>query len=129
MLGAELVWFAGRGQRIRQQQETSGLSRLFWAEHAGLPSTVGEAAEKDTARGYDFDGCDCILQSGAIALGFTRSRRAVGSILTVRQIATQDQGAGFGKSFRQSDQQRSLAIRSSAVSEHESVAVGIARAV
>ena len=86
-------------------------------------------AEKDAAGCHEFDGRDCILQSRAIAFGFTGSGRTVGSVLTVRQIATQYDESYFGKSFCQRNQKRSLAVRPSAVGDDKAIAVGISGAV
>ena len=66
-----------------------------------------------------------ILQAGAITLGLARPRRTEGSILTVGEIAAQHDEASSSKSFRQRNQQRSLAIRSGTVSKNKSVAVGM----
>src|SRR5271154_2929823 len=105
MLGAELGRFARGVQWIRHQEQPRDWPgfgfRLFGAKHARLSSTVGVATEKDAASRQIPDCRERILQSGAVALGVTRSRGAVGTTLTVGQVAAQDEEACVGKSFRQ----------------------------
>src|SRR5271154_404815 len=108
MLGAELLGLARRMQGIRQQEEAGSQSRSFFrgllrslgAEHAGLPSTIRVAADKYAARREILQDCDCILQASAIAFAVARSRRAVGPILAVGEIAAQHDEASIRKRVR-----------------------------
>jgi hypothetical protein len=55
------------------------------------------ATEENGARSHTLQGSDRILQSGTIAFTIVRSRRAVRTILTKRQIAAQHKKARCGK--------------------------------
>jgi hypothetical protein len=84
-------------------------------------------AEKDAAAGQGFDGPDSILQAGTIAFRIAGPGWTVRPILTVGQIAAQHHEARLGKSLRQGNQQRSLAVRSRAVRKHKTSTIGICR--
>ena len=137
MLGAELLGLSRRMQGIRQQEQAGSQFRSFFrgflcslgAEHAGLPPAVGVASEKYVAAREILDDRGCVLQACAVAFAVARSRRAVGAILTVGEIAAQHDEAGLGKSFRQRDQQRRLTVRSRTVGQNKAVAIGRGRAV
>lgn len=68
-------------------------------------------------------GGDSLFQALAIASCAAGSRRPKRTILTIRQIATQNRETLASKGFCQSYQKRRLAIGSRAVSEHETIAV------
>src|SRR5580704_7359000 len=126
MLRAELLRLAGRMQRVREQQQTSGLRRRCFrclfsklsAEHAGLSSAIRVAAKKEAAANQMLDRHQRIAKSGAVALGIARSRWAVRAILPIRKITPQNDKPSFRKSFSQRNQQRGLAVRSGTVSQH-----------
>ena len=129
MLNAPLFRFAWRMQRIRKQKE-SGYK--FWfggAEHRGLASTVGVAAEKNSSRDTLAHNRNRIAQTGAIAFCIARKRRPGSPLLAKRKIAAQHHVAMSGKSRADCHQKRCVAIRACAVSQDQRIAVWICRRV
>jgi len=70
-----------------------------------------------------------IAQTRAIPLGITRKWRPGSLLLPEWQVETQNDIAPLGKSVAERDQERRTAIRASAVSQDQPVAVCILRQV
>jgi hypothetical protein len=90
MLDAELVRFARWMERVRKQKESRYQLGFRGAEDRRLPSTVGVAAEKYSARNFLSHGCDRIPQARAVALRITRRRRSASPFLPERKVAAQN---------------------------------------
>ena len=125
MLDAELLRFARRVQRIGEQQQARNQIWFGGAEHRGLASTVGVAAEKDPARDTLTQSSNRVAQARTIALRVAGKRRTGSPVLAEGQIATQDGVAMSSKRFAERHQQRGAAIRTRAVSQDQRFAVGI----
>src|SRR4029077_15958292 len=125
MLDAKLFRFTRWMQRIRKQEESGNKIGFGGAEHCGLSSTVGVAAQKDPASHIFTQNCNRIAQTRAIAFRIARKRRSSAPLLTEGQIAAQNDVAMDSKSFADRNQQRSIAIRARAVSQDQCVAVWI----
>jgi len=76
MLDAKLFRFTRRMQGIRKQKESGNKIGFGGAEHRGLTSTVGVAAQKDPASHIFTQNCNRIAQARAIAFRIARKRRA-----------------------------------------------------
>jgi len=127
MLGALLLGLARRMQRVGEQEEGGNWLGVFCglgAEHAGLASAIGVAAEEEAAGNYFFQGGERVLQAGAVAGGVAGAGRAEGSRLAIGEIAAQDGESGGGESFGEGDEQRGLRVGTGAVGEDEGVSVG-----
>jgi hypothetical protein len=68
---------------VREQQKSGDEIWFFGAEHAGLASAVGVAAQKDSPGGQLLQLGYGVLQSGAITGGVGRAGWAEGSCLAV----------------------------------------------
>jgi hypothetical protein len=98
MRGAELRWFLGRMERVREQQEPGGKVRVFGGQHTSLAATVGMTTKKhgpgsDLAQRFERTAQSCAVDA-AISKG-----RPVGTRLPEWQIASQDSDSGAGKNF------------------------------
>lgn len=81
-------------------------------------------AQKRAARSQSPQASHRILQALAIALRTARPWRTEPALLPIRQVAAQDGETGVRERFCCRDEQRSLAIRSSAVGQNQPVCVG-----
>src|SRR5437660_3859658 len=110
MLRALLLGTARGMERVGEQQETGNQVWFFGAEHAGLASAVGMAAEKNAGlfllvrakiptslrvrekwgAQTVFQRSDRVFQAGTIAGGVAGAGWAEGSCLAVGQIAAED---------------------------------------
>jgi len=132
MLGALLFGLAGRVKGIGEKQEPGDQCWLFGAEHAGLASAIGVAAEEDRAVSWGIPcithnflyGCDCIFQAGAVAGAVGGAGRAEGSVLAVGEIAAEDGESAVGESIREGAEKRGLSVASGTVSEDERAGIG-----
>jgi len=119
MRGTQLAGLVRRMQRIGKQQEPVGEARCFRGQHAGLATAVGMPAEPDVFGILSADFEDLLAQTFAIARGVGGAGRTVRAVLSKWQIITDHFNAAFRESVCDGDQQRRVAIRSSAVSEKE----------
>ena len=129
MLGAQLRRSFRRMQRIRQEQQTVNQLRLFRYEHSGLPPTVGVAAKKRASRDFRSHDRDCSTETFAVSLGTAGARRSKRASEAKGQVEAQHREAAGGERGGHFDQKLSLAIRASAMREHDAVAIGFSRLV
>lgn len=85
------------------------------------------STEKNPASHATLQIRNCILESGAIFRCISRAGRAMRPALPKWQITTQYRETTARKRLRHGDQQRSLTVRSRAVSQHKTVAVRMIR--
>jgi len=104
-------------QGIGREQEPIDQSRRFRREHAALPAAVGMSAKPNLIGMLLANLQDFSAQAFAIARGVTGAWRPFGTILSKRQIVTDHLNLVFRKRVVERDQQRRIAIRSSAVGE------------
>ena len=97
MRGAQLVGGFGRMQRVGKQEERVGERGIGGGEHGGLASSVGMAAEKYAAGDLAADCFDCLANALLVAGGAAALGRSVGAELAERQIAAEDEQAGFAE--------------------------------
>ena len=117
MTGSQLPGFARRMQRIRKQQEPLGEVRIFRCQHTGLAAAIGNSTEPHSIGVLLANLQDFLAQSFAIPRGVARARWALGPRLPKSQIITHYFNLMFGKRFGEGNEQRRVAIRSSAVRE------------
>ncbi len=117
MRGPQLFWPSWRMQRIRQQEQPIDQSRLGGNQHAGLTSSIGNAAEKGPSCKLLLHELDGPPQSGLIMLGIGRGRRPMRTPLAIGEVTTKGVQPGGGELFRQRNQQRRIAIAARAVGE------------
>src|SRR5580698_655411 len=117
MLRPQLLGLARWMQGIGREQEPIDQSRRFRRQHAALPAAVGMSTEPNLIGMFLANLQDFGAQAFAIARGVTGTRRPHCTILSKRQIVTDHLNPVFRKRVVESDQQRRIAIRSSAVSE------------
>src|SRR5579859_6489047 len=99
--GAQLHRLARRVQRIREQQQAGGNTRLLSSQRGGLASAVRMSAEKDPA-GYFLAQNSCgPADAFAIACCHSGKWRPVRAQLAKRKIEAQHQKAGLSESARQ----------------------------
>jgi hypothetical protein len=121
MSGSKLGWSLWRVQRVGKQQKAFDETRFGGGEHRRLSSAIGMTAERDAAGHLASDRLDGGAKS--LLVSFRASARwwAVKSRLAEGEIAAEDGEAGCAEGFRESDQQRSIAVRSCTVGEDEAV--------
>ncbi len=136
MLRPLLLGLARRMKRIGEQKEGCDEVVFFGAEHAGLTSAIGVAAEVKFAGLRSFRNVgerwdvpyflynrNCVFQASAIAGGVGRARRSEGSHLAIGEIAAEHGNSCGAKCIGQSDEKRCLRVGAGTVSEHEGIAV------
>jgi len=99
MLDAELLRFTRRVERVRQQEKARDKIWFAGAEHCCLAPSIGMAAKKDLPVHLLSDYFHRVAQSEAVTFRVSGKWSAGTSILTVRQIATQDRITDLGKRF------------------------------
>src|SRR6185312_7235895 len=112
-------------QRVRKQEQSVSDLGFVGAEHSGLTTAVRVTSEEDFARNFFAKRFDRALQSLLIAGVLARMRRPEWPKLAKRQITTQDGKSCICESFGYGNQQRRPAVCPSAVSQNQSIAVGI----
>ena len=122
MLGARPLRFSRWMQRIRQQQKPVGERCIFGRRHRRLPSAVGMTAGEDPSPGQRAQCGDRLADPFAILCRLRRKRRTMRSQPAVRQIVTQNKIALGRELFRDRFQQRSVAVRSRAMRDRQSIA-------
>ena len=118
MRGAQLTRLPRRMQGIRKQQQTVNQARRFRRQHARLPAPIGMSTEPDLIGMLLTNLQDLLAQSFAISRGVTGTRRTVRAVLPIGQVVTDDLNLTLGECVCERDQQRRIAIGSSAVSEY-----------
>ena len=101
MGGSQLVGFARRVQRIREQQQCIDEARLLGCQDARLPSAVRMAAQPQVFRLSFANPQKLGAQPFPISRCIARARRAVRSLLTKGQIVSLNFGIFFAESCRQ----------------------------
>src|SRR5271155_4513273 len=129
MLGAELIGFARWVQRVGGQQKTLDQPRFLRAKYACLTASVGMAAEENPASNQLPDSSHGRFQALAVSRRLAGSRRTKGAELPEGQVATQYRHPRIGKSLGQSHQQRTLAVSSRAMREHQGIVRWLHRAM
>jgi len=117
MGGTQLLRLARRVQRIGEQQEPVGESRIFRSQHTGLPAAIRDAAEPELAWMLFPEFQQFRLQACAVALGVGRARRTRRALLPENQIVPDDGDLMFGECIGERHQQRRIPIPSGAVRE------------
>jgi hypothetical protein len=110
-------------QRIGQQKQRIGNRRILCGKNRALTAAIGVPRQAQANSGRD--GAELVAEflsraadAFAIMLG-AAYRRAGGTLLTVGEVAAKRQPSGVAEGLGYSDQQRRLAIRSSAVKERD----------
>ena len=105
MRGAQLGRALRRVQRIAEQQERVRQAGFGGAKHGRLPASVGMAAEEDAAWGLRAHGFDGQAESGLIARGAARRRRAMRPDLAEGEIVAEDGGACIAEGVGERDEE------------------------
>jgi len=129
MLGSLLFGLARGMQRIREQQQGGNERGIFGAEHAGLATSVRVSSEEETTGAHFSKGGEGVLQPGAVASRIARAGRTEGPRLAIGQIAAKHGKAATAEGFRQRHEKRGCCVRTCAVGQDETIAVGILRRV
>jgi len=108
-------------QRVGEQEQAVSQFGGFGAEHGGLASAVGVAAEVDSPGSELSQPCYGIAEALAVASGVAGAGRAEAAKLAERQVAAQDGEAGGGEGVRERAQQWRLAVGARAVGQYEAV--------
>lgn len=116
-------------QRVREQQQSRGERGGFRAEHGGLASAVGVAAEINSAGNELSQGCRRTVEALAVVGGIAGAGRAEGAILAEGQIAPEHSQTRGREGGGEGEQERRLAIGSRAVGEDHARACGSFRPV
>src|SRR5215471_3114716 len=129
MFHAQLSRLARRMQGIREQKQAVRYCPVFGEKHGGLPAAVRVATEVNAAAHQRTQHLNCSLETGAIRCGASWRRRPVRTLLAKWEIAAQDGKAGFSEGAGQRCKQFRLTVASSAVRQHQPVAVRLLRNV
>src|SRR5580765_6320667 len=84
--GAQLRRFAGRMQRVREQEKSCSNLRVLSGQHAALAASIGMAAKKNPSRSFATQNFHGPAQAFTIARGHGGKRRAVRTRLAKRKI-------------------------------------------
>lgn len=118
VLGAELVRFARRMERIGEQEQRLGQAWLCCGKDRGLAASIGVASQKNTlcaVAAYRFHGrAEACLIPGCGVQG-----RSVGTLLAEGEIATEHGDTRGSEGLGQRGEEGSLAIGSGSVGEDE----------
>ena len=127
--GAQLLRLLGGMQRVGEQQQSVGELGPLGGEHGGLPPAVGVPAGEDAPRRQLADFGHGFGDAFAVAGLPGGEGRAAGAQHAEGEVVAQDGHSQFAEGARQGRQQGRVAVGPGAVSERQSVAVGVFRYV
>ena len=109
-------------QRIREQQERLRQRRRFSGCDSGLAPAVGVAGGEYTLAAELPQQEGGFRNASSVARGARRMGRALGPLVTERQIEAQDQTASIGERLGYGCQKRGAMIRPGAVGQDKPIA-------
>ena len=114
----QLRWFAGRVQRIGEQQQAIREAGRFGCQHTRLPAAIRLSSEPHLIGMMLFaDLQNLFTQAFPVARRVPRTRWSFGALLSKCQIVTQHIHSMLDERVCESHKQRSVAVGSSAVRE------------
>lgn len=117
MAGAELTGFTGRVQRIRKQEQRICQARFLRGQDARLPAAVRMTAQPELIGLLLAQEHKLFPQTLPVERGIWRARRSMRTLLAKRKIVARHFDRVSTEFRVQDNQQRGVAVRSSAVSE------------
>ena len=98
-------------------------ARFGRGEHGGLPAPVRMSAQKDSSRRQPAHGRERCSKTLLVMLRASSWRRTMGSQLAEGEIAAKDSEPHRAEAISKRNQQRSIAVCSSAVCQHDTFTV------
>ena len=120
MLDAQLLGLSWRMQRVGEEHEAGGQSRLVGREEARLPAAIGMSGQQHLALYEVPQHRRRRFQPSAVGRRIRGRRRSPLPLLPEREIAAQHDEARRAEGAGEPDQERRVAVRARAVRQHDS---------